>query len=316
MICRDYSFRVDLAVAGKRLDVYLASVLHDITRARIKKLIEEKSVLVNGQQSKPSHKVRDKDHIDVRVPPPRVSNIKPEYIAINVLYEDDDIIVVDKMAGMVVHPAAGHGSGTLVNALLAHCNNLSGIGGDMKPGIVHRLDRGTSGVLVVAKNDLAHQSLSRQFKNRDVKKIYNALVYGPVKGEEGIIETSIGRSLKDRKRFSSRTRKGRNALTEWKVVKRYQNDLTFLEIRLRTGRTHQIRVHFTELGHPLVGDIVYGSKRQLHRIQSSQRQKVVAAFARPALHAARLGLTHPVSGKWMEFEAPLPEDFKELLNSL
>lgn len=296
--------------------MYLASTLKGFTRARLQKLIVDGNVLINGRVAKSSHKVKANDEIDVHVPPPEKHDVAPEDIPLKILYEDSDIIVVDKPADMVVHPACGNWKGTLVNALLAHCKDLSGIGGEMKPGIVHRLDRGTSGVIVAAKNDEAHIELSRQFKDREVKKVYKALVYGGVKSNSGVIDAPIGRSVRDRKKYSTRTRKGRVALTEWNVVRRYGNDLTLLEIKLHTGRTHQIRVHFAEAGHPLVGDAVYGSQRQAKRISDAGKREIVAAFERPALHAAKIGFAHPTKGKWVEFEAPLPEDFRQLLESL
>ncbi len=299
------------------MDVFLASELKNVTRARAQKLVDGGFVLINGRVAKSSHKVKSGEDIRVEIPPPEMHDVFPEEIPLKVLFEDSDIIVVDKPADMVVHPAHGNWKGTLVNALLAHCKDLSGIGGELKPGIVHRLDRGTSGVIVAAKNDVAHVELSRQFKAREIKKIYKALVYGNVKNESGAIDTPIGRSVKDRKKFSARTRKGRVALTEWKVLKRYGTDLTLLEIKLHTGRTHQIRVHFAEAGHALVGDALYGGgARQAKRISDGGRRAVVEAFGRPALHAAKIGFEHPTKKKWMEFEAPLPHDFKELLDNL
>jgi 23S rRNA pseudouridine1911/1915/1917 synthase len=312
----DYKFIVDSSKAGLRLDVFLASELKDVTRARAQKLIDGGFALVGGRAAKSSHKVKSGDDISVEIPPPAVHDVTAEEIPLRILYEDGDIIVVDKPADMVVHPAHGNWRGTLVNALLAHCKDLSGVGGEMKPGIVHRLDRGTSGVIVAAKNDASHLNLSRQFKDREVKKVYKALVYGAVKGESGTIDLPIGRSVKDRKKFSARTRKGRAALTEWKVVKRFGSDLTLLEIRLHTGRTHQIRVHFAEAGHPLVGDALYGTRGQLKRISDEGRRRVAGSFERPALHAAKIGFTHPASGEWVEFEAPWPSDFRELLDNL
>jgi len=312
----NYLFAVDSHKAGMRLDIFLAQELKNLTRARIQKLIDGGFVLVGGRKTKSSYKIKKDDRISVEIPPPEKHDLEAEEIPLNVLYEDGDIIVVNKPADMVVHPAYGNWKGTLVNALLAHCKDLSGIGGEVKPGIVHRLDRGTSGVIVAAKNDGAHLELSRQFKARTVKKIYRALVYGAVKNDSGVIDKPIGRSVRDRKKFSSRTHKGRVALTEWKVLKRYNNDLTLLEIKLRTGRTHQIRVHFAEAGHPLVGDSVYGSARQGKRISDAKRRCVAQVFGRPALHAAKLGFEHPTKGGWMEFEAPMPSDFQKLLDNI
>ncbi len=311
-----YHFKIDPIFAGKRLDVYLASVLKGFTRARLQKLIADGNVLVNGLAVKSARKVKTNDEIKVHVPPPAVHHAVPEDIPLDVLYEDGDIIVVNKPADMGVHPAAGNWQGTLVNALLARCRDLSGVGGELKPGIVHRLDKGTTGVIVAAKNDRSHLSLTRQFKARSIKKVYRALVFGSPKRDSGVIDTPIGRSVGDRKKFSARTRKGRSALTEWRVVKRFGSDVALLEINLHTGRTHQIRVHFAEAGHPLVGDTVYGSKGQLKRVTDPERRSVVEGFRRPALHASKLGFEHPGKLTWMEFEAPLPKDLEDLLKRL
>jgi 23S rRNA pseudouridine1911/1915/1917 synthase len=311
-----YIMKVDPSKAGVRLDVFLAGEMKRLTRARIQRLIDGGQVLLNGKGAKASHKVKKGDSVTVDVPPPVRHDVEAEDIPLNIIYEDVDIVVVNKSADMVVHPAHGNWKGTLVNALLAHCKDLSGIGGELKPGIVHRLDRGTSGVIVAAKNDGAHVGLCRQFKDRKVLKIYRALVFGSVKKDAGVIDSPIGRSVRDRKKFSAHTSKGRTARTQWSVAKRFNNDLTLLEIRLHTGRTHQIRVHFAEAGHPLVGDTVYGSKGQLKRVADPGRRKIVEEFHRPALHAAKLGFEHPGKGTWMEFEAPLPEDLEELLKRL
>jgi 23S rRNA pseudouridine1911/1915/1917 synthase len=302
--------------AGKRIDVFLTNALKDYTRARFQKLIRDGHVKVGGRKVKTSYPVKDGDKVFVEIPPPQVHDVAAEKIPLHILYEDSDIIVVNKPANMVVHPAAGNWGGTLVNALLAHCGSMSVVGGEEKPGIVHRLDKGTSGVIVAAKNDASHLELSRQFKDREVMKIYRALVYGSFNKDSGAIDKSIGRSLRDRKKFSAKTKKGRAALTEWKAVKNFDKELTLLEIRLRTGRTHQIRVHFAEEGHPLVGDAVYGGTGRVRQICSVDRRRIISSFKRPALHALRLGFKHPRSGEWMEFEAPLPEDFKDLLESL
>lgn len=311
-----YHFTVDSFSSDKRLDVFLTTVMEGFTRARLQKLIRDGLVKVNSHKAKASLLMHREDKVTVAVPPPTEHDIAAQEIPLNVLYEDEDIIVVDKPAGMVVHPAAGNWAGTLVNALMAYCKDLSGVGGEMKPGIVHRLDKGTSGVMVAAKNDKAHLFLSAQFKDRKVKKVYQALVYGSVKGEEGAIDSSIGRSMKDRKKFSTHTRKGRQALTEWKVLKRFDKDLTLLEIRLRTGRTHQIRVHFAAEGHPLVGDETYARQNRQAKSLSSARRELILSFDRPALHASRIGFEHPKDKKWMEFEAPIPQDFRELLEGI
>ena len=299
-----------------RLDAFVSSSVVGLTRSRAKALIEGGFVVINGLSAKAARSVAAGDRVTVEVPPPRPPTALPEEIPLDVIYEDGDIIVVAKRAGMVVHPSAGHPGGTLVNALLAHCGDLSGVGGELRAGIVHRLDRGTSGCIVAAKNDAAHHALAAQFKARTVSKVYLALVFGSMKGESGRFEQPIGRSTGDRKRMSARTAKGRASLTEWRVVERVGRELSWLEIALRTGRTHQIRVHFAEAGHPLVGDDVYGGSKRASRLPPGDIRGVVEAFGRPALHAWKLSIDHPKSGKRMEFISPLPEDISGLLAQL
>lgn len=286
---------------GKRIDVFLASEL-DYSRSYIKKLIEEGLVLVNGKNVKPSYKVKEDDEIVVNIKEAEKIEVVPENIPLDILYEDEDIIVINKPQGMVVHPAPGNYSGTLVNALLYHCKNLSGINGILRPGIVHRLDKDTSGVMVVAKNDKAHMSLSNQIKERSVLKKYVAIVEGVIKEEEGKIEAPIGRHPVDRKRMAV-VQDGRYALTLYKVLERFKNN-TFVEATIKTGRTHQIRVHFSYIGHPVVGDPVYGYKKQRFKLEGQ------------ALHSKVLGFIHPTKGVYMEFEAPLPDYFTRLLEIL
>ena len=284
---------------GQRLDQFLRAELTDRSRAYLQKLIDNGHVLVNGKPSKPSHKVHRGDKISVEIPPPRPIAAQSEAIPLDVLYEDDDLIVVNKPAGMVVHPAAGNFTGTLVNALLHHCRGrLAGIGGVERPGIVHRLDKGTSGCLVVAKTDVAHQSLVSQFKSRGVKKIYRALCWGTFARPSGRVEATIGRSERDRKKMSARARRGRPSITEYRVMKQHA-DCALVELTLHTGRTHQIRVHMAHIGHPVVGDATYGRARQAD-----------ISVARPLLHAYKLGFTHPRTGELMEFTAPMPGDLK------
>ncbi len=299
---------------GKRLDVYLAERDFPLTRSVAKTLIVEGRVAVNGAKVKASHHVRAGETIDVTIPQPHAPRATPEDIPLDIIYEDADLIVVNKRASMVVHPAAGNFSGTLVNALLAHCKDLSGIGGELKPGIVHRLDKGTSGVIVAAKNDAAHVHLSQQFKDRLVTKIYGALVYGAPKALSGRIDAPIGRARTDRKKMSTHTKKGRIALTEWRVAEGF-GSVAWLEVKLGTGRTHQIRVHLADIGHPLVGDATYG-RGGAGRIARGEVRDIVAAFPRPALHAWRLGFTHPRTGAYREFIAPLPEDITCVLAQL
>ncbi|HAA81119.1 MAG TPA: RNA pseudouridine synthase [Thermoanaerobacter sp.] len=286
---------------GKRIDVFLAAEL-DYTRSYIKKLIVDELVFVNGKTVKPSYKVKENDEVVVNIPEAEKIDVLPENIPLDILYEDDDIIVINKPQGMVVHPAPGNYSGTLVNALLYHCKNLSGINGILRPGIVHRLDKDTSGVMVVAKNDKAHISLSNQIKERSVFKKYVAIVEGVIKDEEGKIEAPIGRHPVDRKKMAV-IEDGRYALTLYKVLERFKEN-TLVEAVIKTGRTHQIRVHMAYIGHPIVGDHVYGFKRQKFKLEGQ------------ALHSSVLGFMHPTKGVYMEFEAPLPEYFVRLIEIL
>jgi 23S rRNA pseudouridine1911/1915/1917 synthase len=313
---QEHSLPVSDQDAGSRLDAFIAASIPGLTRSQVKKLIERELVRVDGKLVKPSHELASGSTVRVSIPPPVHPSAVPESIPLDILYEDADIVVVNKPAGLVVHPAAGHASGTLVNALLAHCRDLSGIGGELKPGIVHRLDVGTSGVIIAAKNDRAHLALSAQFAARTVEKVYGALVIGSMREERGSFDDPIGRSRGDRKRISSHTSKARTALTEWRVLERFGSALTWVEVTLHTGRTHQIRVHFSESGHPLAGDPLYGGERKSVRLPAGVIRDAVRGLTRPALHAWRLALNHPESGERMRFEAPLPEDIEELLESL
>jgi len=294
-------FTVNETSQGERLDQFLRGQMPAHSRAFLQKLIEEGRVVVNGATSKASYRVRGGDVVGVVVPPPRPLETQPEAIPLDVLFEDDDLIVVNKAAGMVVHPAAGNYNGTLVNALLHHCRGqLSGIGGVERPGIVHRLDKGTTGCIVVAKTDAAHQSLVEQFKGRAVQKIYLAVCWGQFQRPTGRIETVIGRSTRDRKKMATDPSRGRAALSEYRVVKQLA-EFALVEVKPHTGRTHQIRVHMAHLGHGLVGDDVYtrGRAREI-------------AVDRPLLHAYKLTLTHPRTGERREFTAPVPADIKTL----
>jgi 23S rRNA pseudouridine1911/1915/1917 synthase len=295
--------------AGQRLDAFLARV-SGLSRARVQRLIQDGQVLAGGHPQKPHHRVTPGEPIELRVPPPEPLDLIPEAIPLDILYEDQDFLVLNKPAGMVVHPGAGRTTGTLVHALLAHCETLPGIGGVERPGIVHRLDRDTSGVLVVAKTEAAHHSLSRQFKGRQVRKTYLALVHGEVRHETGRIQAAIGRREHDRKRMGVRARGGREARTAYRVLRRFPGS-TLLEIGLETGRTHQIRVHLAHIGHPVVGDGVYGGKRGRRRAGSDG-----PPAERQLLHAWRLGFHHPRTGAWMEFTAPVPEDLRCQVGSL
>jgi len=283
--------------AGQRLDQFLHGAAPEHSRSFLQKLITTGDVRVNGQPAKSSYRVRAGDVISIEVPAPKPLAALPEEIPLEVLYEDADLIVLNKAAGIVVHPAAGNFEHTLVNALLHHCRGqLAGIGGVARPGIVHRLDKGTSGCLVVAKTDAAHQSLVTQFKARQVQKIYRAVCSGTFQQKTGRIETEIGRSSRDRKKMSAQPARGRPAVTEYRVLRQHA-DCALVEVALHTGRTHQIRVHMAHIGHGLVGDATYG-----------RRGTTKIAVERPLLHAYKLAFTHPRTGKRMEFSAPIPED--------
>ena len=295
---------VPTTARGARLDQFLRGEFPGHSRAFLQKLIDQGDVRVNGQRAKSSYHVRTGDEVSVEIPPPRPLAAQPEELQLDVLHEDDDLIVLNKPAGMVVHPAAGNQEHTLVNALLHHCRGrLAGIGGVERPGIVHRLDKGTSGCIVVAKTDFAHQALVEQFKSRAVKKIYRAVCWGVLKPVSGKIETVIGRSGRDRKKMSARVARGRAAVTEYRVLKQLP-EYALVELVLHTGRTHQIRVHMAHLGHPVVGDRVYGRARTLD-----------ISVARLQLHAYKLGFTHPRTKGFLEFTAPMPEEMKKLCAS-
>ena len=286
-----------------RLDAYISKKNENISRTNIQRLIENGNILVNGEKRKISYKVQIGDNISINIPKPKESKIKAEEIPLEIIYEDKDIIVVNKPKGMIVHPANGNLEGTLVNAIMSICkNSLSGIGGEIRPGIVHRLDKDTSGLLIVAKNDLAHINMSNQIKNRQVKKIYIALVRGNIDEEEATINMPIGRSTKDRKKMAVR-KDGKEAITHFKVLKRY-SEYTLLEVKIDTGRTHQIRVHLSEIGHPVVGDMVYSNGKNEFGIQGQM------------LHAKSLDFKHPITNKQMHLEAELPDYFKEVINKL
>lgn len=301
----------------ERLDRFLADTLVDFSRAQLKKLIDEGRVRLNGTPVKAGTRLKGGETILLTPFELEPISALPQDLPLDILYEDSDLIVVDKPAGMVVHPAPGHASGTLVNALLFHCRDLAGIGGDLRPGIVHRLDKDTSGVLVATKNDLAHQSLAGQFKVHSIKRRYLALVHGQVQNERGKVDKAIGRHPTERKKMSSRSRQGRHAVTHWQVLRRFDQDrLTWLELALETGRTHQIRVHMSEMNLPLVGDPVYGQQRRSNAVTDLELRKRLQQLQRQALHARLLGFTHPRSGEYLEFCSPLPEDLGRILDYL
>ncbi|HWN98137.1 MAG TPA: RluA family pseudouridine synthase [Blastocatellia bacterium] len=301
--------------AGARLDSFLSSHLSQISRTRIQRAIEDGDILVNDRVVKASYRARKGDHIEIDLPEPPPVELTPEPIPLSVIYEDDDLIVVDKPAGLVVHPGAGIESGTLANALVHHFNELSGNAGRIRPGIVHRIDKETSGLLVVAKNDPTHEGLSNQFRDRQVFKSYVALVYGRVAQERGEIEARIGRSRSNRTRMAVlRGGAGRSAHTIFEVAQRF-NGFTLLNVQIKTGRTHQIRVHLSDAGHPVVGDSAYGGGRE-NSIRDSETKRQVARLGRHFLHSAQLAFTHPRTSERLDFASKLPEELASLLEQL
>jgi 23S rRNA pseudouridine1911/1915/1917 synthase len=305
------TFTVPSDADGARLDRFLASVVGDRSRSQIQRLIKDGHVHVAGRAAKANQPVKAGQDVALDVPEPVDATPQPEALPLPIVYQDRDLIVVDKPAGMVVHPAAGHASGTLVNALLHHVDDLSGIGGEKRPGIVHRLDRGTSGLLVVAKHDAAHEELARQFRDREVEKEYIALVWGVVQAGRRI-DAPIGRDPVQRQKMSARARRSRSAVTRIVRADPINPALTLARVAIHTGRTHQIRVHLSAIGHPIVGDSLYGGVHR--RVPGDLR--AVTHLNRPFLHAARLAFTHPTDGRRMEFESPLPEDLQRVLSEL
>ena len=293
---------IDAVDAGRRIDRYLSDLEKGLSRTYLQKLSNEEKIFVNGNPVKPNYRLNQGDHISYEIPEPTIFLAEPEEIPLNIVYEDSDIIVIDKPKGMVVHPAAGHSSGTLVNALLAHCKGeLSGINGVMRPGIVHRIDMDTTGLLVACKNDNAHHSLSIQLKEHSITRTYHALVYSSFKEEQGMVDAPIGRHPIDRKKMAVNYKNGRTAITHYTLLKNLSNRFAYISCSLETGRTHQIRVHMASIHHPLIGDTVYGPKQDKFHLQGQ------------CLHAKTLGFLHPNTGKYLEFESPLPDYFRSLL---
>lgn len=300
-----YDFYVEEACRDVRLDKFLSQYLEGYSRSFLQKLIKEDKVTVNNGACKASYRLTPGEHLQIHIPEPEQISIEPEDIPLDILYEDGDIIVVNKPKRMVVHPAPGHYSGTLVNALMYHCrDSLSGINGVMRPGIVHRIDQDTTGVLVVCKNDTAHQSLAEQLKEHSITREYQAIVHGHIKASEGTVEGSIGRHPVDRKKMAMNVRNGKPAVTHYQVIDELNHQYTYISCRLETGRTHQIRVHMASLGHPILGDNLYGPSKCPFKLQGQ------------TLHAKILGFVHPTTGEYMEFEAPLPDYFEKLLQKL
>lgn len=298
-------FEVSDQQEGERLDKFLSNIYPDLSRSFFQKLIKNQQVLVNGSPQKASYPVNLLDLVTVEIPDAVPISIEPEDIPLDILYEDDDVLIVNKPKGMVVHPSAGHYSGTLVNAVMYHCkDSLSGIGGEIRPGIVHRIDMDTTGALIVCKNDASHAEIAAQIKEHSVNRIYVGIVCGNIKEEEGTIEGAIGRHPTDRKKMAVNEKNGKPAVTHFKVLERF-GSYTYMEFKLETGRTHQIRVHMAKIGHPLLGDPLYGSSHCAFKHLQGQ-----------TLHARTIGFIHPKTGDYIEFSAPLPEYFEKLLKIL
>ncbi len=290
--------------AGKRIDKFLSEELPDMSRSYVQKLIKDGEVLVNGKPAKNNLKLNTEDLVLINEPELKEPDIVPEDIPLDILYEDEDLLIVNKPKGMVVHPAAGHYSGTLVNAIMYHCkDHLSGINGVMRPGIVHRIDRDTTGSIIVCKNDQAHKHIAEQLKEHSGRRIYHAIVHGVIKEESGTVNAPIGRHPIERKKMSINHKNGKPAVTHYRVLERFQN-FTYIECELETGRTHQIRVHMASLKHPLLGDEVYGPAKCPYKLQGQ------------TLHAKTIGIIHPRIGSYIEKDAPLPEYFETLLKKL
>ncbi len=296
--------------AGQRLDRYLAAQFPELSRTRLQELVDEGHVRVEGRTSKRSHRVEAGETVEIEIPPPPSPEVRPEAVPLEVLYAAEEVAVVNKPAGMIVHPGAAASAGTLVSALLHRFGKLSAVGGPLRPGIVHRLDKGTSGALLVARSDAAHRSLVEQFRERRIKKTYLALLHGKIKGQSGRIELPVARDLHRRSRMTARRREGRPARTDWRVRMRLDS-FTLVEADLHTGRTHQLRVHFSALGHPVVGDTLYGAPR-VARVGPV----TLPPLGRNFLHAARIRFVHPRSGKPVEVRAPLPPELRGYLRQL
>ena len=298
----------------ERLDRFLAEQLPELSRSQLKILIDDGRVRLGGKSVKASLRLKGGEAMTVSIPPPEPTAARPQDLPLTILYEDSRLIVVDKPAGLVVHPAAGHREGTLVNALLHHCRDLAGIGGELRPGIVHRLDKDTSGVMVATKDDAAHQYLAAQFKVHSITRRYLALIHGLPTAAAGTIELPIGRHPVQRKKMSTQSRAGRRAVTHWRVLRRYAADgLALVELTLETGRTHQIRVHLSESRMPVVGDPVYGGSQRGKALADPELRAMVRALGRQALHARLLGFIHPESGAYLEVQSPLPADMADLV---
>lgn len=300
----EFNYSASIEDEDERIDKWISNALNDLSRSYIQKLIKDNLVFVNDRPQKASYHIKADDEIRFQIPEAVKPSIPAEDIPISILYEDEDILIVDKPKGMVVHPAPGHYSGTLVNAVMFHCKDrLSGINGVMRPGIVHRIDRDTTGSLIICKNDNAHNLIAAQLKEHSITRKYRAIVHGRITDEEGCINAPIGRDNKDRKKMAVNEQNGKPAVTHYKVLKAYK-EYTYIECQLETGRTHQIRVHMTSIGHPLLGDTVYGNRKSDFHTEGQ------------TLHAMTIGFIHPSTGEYMEVSAPLPEYFERILDNL
>lgn len=304
MFMEDFSYLIGPEDEDVRVDKWISSMFDTLSRSYIQKLIKDNLIFINGRPQKASYRVKDGDEIRFQIPDAVRPDIAAEEIPLSVLYEDGDVLIVDKPKGMVVHPAPGHYSGTLVNAVMYHCReNLSGIGGVLRPGIVHRIDKDTTGSLIICKNDLAHQKIAAQLKEHSITRRYRAIVYGGFREAEGCVAAPIGRDSKDRRKMAVDTANGKEAVTHYRVLKAYR-DYSYIECQLETGRTHQIRVHMSHIGHPLLGDPVYCGRKSPYRLNGQ------------TLHAMTIGFIHPSTGQYLEISAPLPEYFNHLLDVL
>lgn len=310
------SYEITRQSQNIRLDVFLTTTSSDLSRSRIQSLIKKGLVKVNNLLSKPGYRLKAGDHVSLTIPPAEALSLEPEAVEFGILYEDESLIVVNKPPGVVVHPAPGHATGTLVHGLLRHCKDLSGIGGVLRPGIVHRLDKDTSGLMVVAKNDRAHTLLSRQFKSGKVQKEYVALVHGLVIGDEQVIDLPISRHPQKRKEMAVSLSGGKRALTHWKKIEEFKSGFSLLSVLIKTGRTHQIRVHLSHIGHPVVGDPVYGYGQKWWKRHPLFEDHMPVSINRQLLHARRLGFAHPDHGGFVEYESPIPKDMDYVLTIL
>ncbi|MBN2062568.1 MAG: RluA family pseudouridine synthase [Deltaproteobacteria bacterium] len=309
-------FLIDERNAGKRIDIFLTGNVKDLTRSRVQGLIKEGLVRINSDLTKTSYKLKSGDRLTLTIPPVIPYVLEPEKVKFSLVYEDSSLIVINKPPGLVIHPAPGHSNGTLVHGLLYYCKDLSGIGGIMRPGIVHRLDKDTSGLMVIAKNDKAHTSLSDQFKSRSIKKRYIALVHGLVSGEKGKIDLPVARHPIKRKEMSVRSSGGKKAITLWNKIEVLAERFSLLSVTLKTGRTHQIRIHLAHWGYPIVGDTVYGYKEGWWKKNFPVAMNLVSNINRQMLHSETLGFIHPDSGEYCEFSVPLPDDMVKIIESL